>query len=307
MINYNFLDHWKALLDGPITTSAVSITLKNVENLPTTNFILSLKEYDGLTLIKNERIFVSTRSWNTLSWITRGYAGTTPKAFADGDECELNFVAEHFNNLQTALSEKANLEGGNSFSGNQIINFANWSSFQTKENDYYNGMLNEMYTEEVNDWDDDWEMRLSHYYRNNATWWDMNYTIYWYPIKNGSIESYDQLVKYEYDINTAEWNIFNGKNTYLRQFWYWTEAWKYRFAFNQYGNWTANDRMYISMSDNAWNWLWNPIEIDNFVTGTRQVRLWYGLKLSPTATPTSASWLSAWTVYKDSNGFLKMV
>lgn len=81
--------------------------------------------------------------------------------------------------------------------------------------------------------------------------------------------------------------------------------WTPRYSFDQFWSDGVSDRMYISMYNSSWTWLWNPIEIDNFDSWTKQIRLWYQVKLSTTNTPTSSSGLPAWTIWSD-NGTLKM-
>lgn len=104
---YNLLDLWKAKLDWPVLASDEVIQIKNVENIPDSNFTLTLRRVDWeWNILQNERIYVATRTWNTLSWVVRGYANSTAKAWLNNDDVLHNIIAEHIIDIQTELENK---------------------------------------------------------------------------------------------------------------------------------------------------------------------------------------------------------
>lgn len=90
-----FSNNAATTLDGAITNSATSITVHNVSDFPT----LGSNDYAYLTLanlantvleiVKVTAIDTGTKQLT----VVRGQDGTTAKAFADGDLCELRLTA----------------------------------------------------------------------------------------------------------------------------------------------------------------------------------------------------------------------
>ena len=84
--------------------------------------------------------------------------------------------------------------------------FSNGAERKMYKHDSYNGMYDETLTETRNDWTYDRRLKIIHYYRNNSNW-KLDYTIYGYPLRDGSTQSYDQLMLYEYVIADTKWTV----------------------------------------------------------------------------------------------------
>lgn len=61
---YNLLDRGKARLDGAISASDTTFILENIENLPESNFTLTITHFVGGLLDKSEKVYVTTRTGN---------------------------------------------------------------------------------------------------------------------------------------------------------------------------------------------------------------------------------------------------
>lgn len=142
---YNLLDRGSAILDEDIVASDDTFQITGAENLPATNSTLTItqKDSDG-NPIKSEKIHYTTLSGTTFTWVSRGYAGSTAKSFDEGSILELNIIAEHITDIQNEVARlntdkaslsqvylesevnallwlKANLDGGNTMSWDQLI------------------------------------------------------------------------------------------------------------------------------------------------------------------------------------------
>lgn len=101
---YNLTDRGTAELGVDINASATQITLQNVEDLPTSNFTLTLIQEVDDVFIKSEKIYVTTRTGNICTNVIRGYAGSTAKSFDAGDKAQLLIIAEHIIDIQNEVT-----------------------------------------------------------------------------------------------------------------------------------------------------------------------------------------------------------
>lgn len=93
------------VLNSAITDSSTSLSVENPQGstFPSSGpFWVTLFSIDpGLGC---EIVLVGSRSGNVLNGLTRGEAGTTPSAWDAGSHVRLLFVAQHLNDIHTAVN-----------------------------------------------------------------------------------------------------------------------------------------------------------------------------------------------------------
>jgi hypothetical protein len=97
----NVKDNARTQLDGELlSTEETSFDVVDGSVFPETNFVVT---------IGDEKILIESVTTNTLTIDTRGYGSTTPATHADESFVNLNPIAEHITELQSAVDAKAPL------------------------------------------------------------------------------------------------------------------------------------------------------------------------------------------------------
>lgn len=269
-VNYNILDLWKAKLAQNISATTSTITLKDVENLPESNFIITFRVLNWeWNILKNERVFVATRSWNVCSWVVRWYKDSVAKSFDDWDEVMLNIVSEHILDIQNELENKANISHTHSIS--QI------TGLQTALNS------------KLESWDISWKANLS--------WWN---SLSWHQYIDGELIldrswTWSSILRLKDDwIERFALYTLNGWwLTYLRS------LWGYQVR-------VANSLVWQTILDNWNNWFWvsNPSAKTHIVNSLEQETLRLeSIASSSTILEAYTTWLFTWTWYNSAFRF----
>lgn len=148
-LKYQVVNDVSAQLDVAINATDTSVTLKNMQNVPTSgnNWIGTLVEYDvDGNPSKKESVLVTGGSGSSRT-ITRGQFGTTATTFAVDSFLYLNVRSEHMNDLydevtrlETDKENKSSKDASGGYAGLTLfkINFKNaantFTSFFTNTN-----------------------------------------------------------------------------------------------------------------------------------------------------------------------------
>ena len=108
--NYNTADNASWNLDGPLWVSWTSLTLWTGEGakFPATNWILTAVQYstpaDPTTaVVKIEKIYYATRSWDVFSWLIKWFDWDTPTSFLTWDFIYMNVVSKITEDMQDEI------------------------------------------------------------------------------------------------------------------------------------------------------------------------------------------------------------
>lgn len=184
--------YWN-LLSG-ISASATTITLETWDGarFPTSNFVATFVEYtttgdDTTPILWQEKVLVSTRSWDTLT-VTRWYDWDTPRSFNAWDNIYLNVTSIIIEDIQDEITrletDKLDISDFNSTLRN---NLGNWKVI------YTNGSWDET---ELALWSNG-QFLKSNGATSTPTWEAPTVDINWLTEDNDALDGDDMLVYYD--------------------------------------------------------------------------------------------------------------
>lgn len=251
---YNTLDLGTAQLDQDISPTSSTIPLRNIENIPESNFILTIRVSSGWLISKNERIYVGTRTGNVLSGVIRWYAGSTAKSFESGDDVMLNIVAEHITDIQDEIESKASVSYVDSEIQNTKDLILGWASSA------YDTLLELQNEIQNNDGDISWVLATlsgkAQLSGGNGFSWKQNVALEHGSINQDYASNYVQL---NIRPNSGKYGFLSFSENGVADRWsIWIKPWD--------GNlyiWTSypsgiNNKVVIANNWNFWIWTTNP-------------------------------------------------